>query len=74
MISTFGIFGLCTFYKNLCPRYLQGVLHKGRTLLQPIPLFRQDPAPCFASKKAKEKHDYAFEFSFIRVITCYALS
>jgi hypothetical protein len=61
-------------YLKIGLRYLQGVAHKGRTLLRPIPLFRQDPEPCFASKKAKEEHDYAFEFSFIRVITCYAPS
>ena len=61
-------------YLKIGLRYLQGVVHKGRTLLRPIPLFRKDPEPCFASKKAKEEHDYAFEFSFIQVITCYVLS
>ena len=61
-------------YLKIGLRYLQGVVHKGRTLLRPIPLFRKDPEPCFASKKAKEEHDYAFEFSSIQVITCYAPS
>jgi hypothetical protein len=61
-------------YLKIGLRYLQGVVHKGRTLLRPIPLFCTDPEPCFASKKAKEEHNYAFEFSFIQVITCYAPS
>jgi hypothetical protein len=61
-------------YLKIGLRYLQGVLKKGRQLLTPIPLFRKDPEPCFPSKKAKEEHDYAFEFSLIRIITCYAPS
>lgn len=58
-------------YLKIGLRYLQGVLSKDRQLLPPIPLFGKDPEPCFASKKAKEEYDYAFEFSFIRVVTCY---
>jgi hypothetical protein len=61
-------------YLKIGLRYLQGVVHKGRALLRPITLFRKDPEPCFAYRKAKEEHDYAFEFSFIQVITCYAPS
>jgi hypothetical protein len=58
-------------YLKIGLRYLQGVLSKGRQLLSPIPLLGKDPEPCFASNKAKEEYDYAFEFSFIRVINCY---
>jgi hypothetical protein len=58
-------------YLKIGLRYLQGVLSKGRQLLSPIPLLSRDPEPCFASNKAKEEYDYAFEFSFIRVINCY---
>jgi hypothetical protein len=61
-------------YLKIGLRYLQGVLKKGRQLLAPIPLFRKDPELCFPSKKAKEEYDYAFEFSLIRIITCYAPS
>ncbi len=45
-------------YLKIGLRYLQGVLSKS-------------PEPCFASKKAKEEYDYAFEFSLIRIINCY---
>jgi Transposase DDE domain len=61
-------------YLKIGLRYLQGVLNKGRQLLFPIPLFGRDPEPCFASKKDKEEYDYAFEFSLIKIITCYAPS
>lgn len=61
-------------YLKIGLRYLQGVLSKGRQLLLPITLLGKDPEPCFPSKKAKEEHDYAFEFSFVKVITCYAPS
>jgi hypothetical protein len=59
-------------YLKIGLRYLQGVINKGRQLLQPIPLFGKDPEPCFSSQKAKEEYDYAFEFSLIKIITCYA--
>ena len=32
-------------------RYLQGVVHKGRSFLPLAPLFSKDPEPCFASQK-----------------------
>ncbi|MBE9048558.1 hypothetical protein IQ255_29975 [Pleurocapsales cyanobacterium LEGE 10410] len=32
-------------------RWLRGVLHKGRDLLAPVPLFLRNVQPCFASKK-----------------------
>ena len=41
-------------YLKIGLRWLKGVLHKGRTLLSPIPLLPLDPQPCFASKKAKK--------------------
>lgn len=51
-------------------RWLNGVLHKGRTLLTPVPLLPIDPQPCFASNKAQ--HDYYDQiwFSRIRSLSC----
>ncbi len=39
-------------YLKIGLRWLQGVVHKGRSLLSPIPLFHSDPEPCFSSKNA----------------------
>lgn len=35
-------------------RWLKGVLHKGRSLLTPVPLLPKDPQPCFASNQAEQ--------------------
>ncbi len=51
-------------------RWLQGVLHKGRELLTPIPLLSQDPQPVFASKQAERDFYDQVWFSRIRSLTC----
>ena len=57
-------------YLKIGLSWVQGVLHKGRELLTPIPLLPQDPQPCFASKRAE--HDFYDQiwFSRIRSLTC----
>ena len=59
-------------YLKIGLRWLKGVLHKGRTLLSPIPLLPKDPQPCFASKKAKKQYYDAIWFSRIRELKCRA--
>lgn len=61
-------------YLKIGLRWLKGVLNKGRTLLSPIPLFSQDPQPCFASLKAKKQYYDAIWFSRIRELKCHAFS
>lgn len=58
-------------YLKIGLRYLQGVLHKGRSLLTPIPLLPKDPEPCFASKRAEQQFYDQIWFSRIRSITCH---
>lgn len=53
-------------------RWLNGVLHKGRQLLTPIPLLPKDPQPCFASRQAERDFYDQFWFSRIRSLTCLA--
>ena len=58
-------------YLKIGWRYLQGVFHKGRQLLTPIPLLPQDPEPCFASKRAEQQFYDQIWFSRIRSLTCH---
>ncbi|MBE9033502.1 hypothetical protein IQ266_27630 [filamentous cyanobacterium LEGE 11480] len=53
-------------YLKIGLRYLQGVMHKGRSLLTPKPLQSKDPEPCFASKKAEQAWHDAIWFTRIR--------
>jgi hypothetical protein len=57
-------------YLKIGLRWLQGVLYKGRTLLNPSPLLPHDPQPCFASYKAQEDFYDRFYFSRIRSLSC----
>jgi hypothetical protein len=59
-------------YLKIGLRWLQGVLHKGRELLVPIPLLPQDPQPCFASKRAEQDFSDRIWCSRIRSLTCHA--
>lgn len=59
-------------YLKIGLRWLQGVLHKGRELLTPIPLLPKDPQPCFASKQAERDFYEQIWFSRIRSLTCQA--
>jgi hypothetical protein len=53
-------------YLKIGLNWIHGVIHKGRELLELVPLFRVDPQPCFASKQAKQRNDERFEFSKVR--------
>lgn len=57
-------------YLKIGLRWLQGVVNKGRAVLEPIPLLPQDPQPCFASKRAEERYFNQFRFSRIRTFFC----
>lgn len=57
-------------YLKIGIRWLKGVLHKSRDLLDPVPLFSQDTLPCFASKKAKRKYYDAISFTRISELRC----
>lgn len=57
-------------YLKIGLRWLQGVLHKGRELLAPLPLLPKDPQPVFASKRAEQDFFDQFWFSRIRSLTC----
>jgi hypothetical protein len=57
-------------YLKIGLRYLQGVIHKGRTLLEPHPLLTHDPEPCFASKKAEQAFYDTIWFTCIRQLDC----
>ncbi len=59
-------------YLKIGLRWLNGVLHKGRELLAPIPLLPKDPQPCFASKQAEQDFYDQIWFSRIRSLTCQA--
>lgn len=52
-------------YLKIGVRWLKGVLHKGRDLFSPVPLFFHDTLPCFASKKARRKYYDAISFTKI---------
>jgi hypothetical protein len=57
-------------YLKIGLRYLQGVIHKGRQLLEPQPLLPNDPQPCFASKKAERAFYDTIWFTRIRQLDC----
>lgn len=59
-------------YLKIGLRWLNGVLHKGRNLLTPIPLLPKDPQPCFASHQAEKDFYDQIWFSRIRALTCQA--
>ena len=52
-------------YLKIGLRWLKGILHKGRYLFEPTPLFSQDSLPCFASAKAKREYYNAIWFTRI---------
>ena len=58
-------------YLKIGLRWLNGVLHKGRELLTPVPLLPKDPQPCFASKQAERQFYDQIWFSRIRSLTCH---
>ena len=58
-------------YLKIGLRWLQGVLHKGRELLLPLPLLPLDPQPAFASKRAERDFYDHIWFSRIRSLTCH---
>lgn len=57
-------------YLKMGLRWLQGVVHKGRQLLRPMPLLPKDPQPCFASKRAEREFYDQIWFTRIRSLTC----
>jgi hypothetical protein len=57
-------------YLKIGLRWLNGVLHKGRNLLIPIPLLPKDPQPCFASNQAQQDFYDQIWFFRIRTLTC----
>ena len=57
-------------YLKIGLRWLKGVLHKGRDLFAPMPLFSEDIQPCFASKKARREYFDAFWFTRISEVKC----
>lgn len=57
-------------YLKIGLRWLQGVMHKGRTLLPCVPLLPQDPQPCFASLNAKRDYEDQIWFTRIRSLVC----
>ncbi len=59
-------------YLKIGLRWLNGVLHQGRSLLTPIPLLPKDPQPCFASSQAQKDFYDQIWFSRIRSLTCRA--
>ena len=58
-------------YLKIGLRWLQGVLHKGRELLLPLPLLPLDPQPAFASKRAERDFYDHIWFCRIRSLTCH---
>lgn len=57
-------------YLKIGMRWLKGILHKGRDLFEPNPLFSQNFLPCFASLKAKQKYYDAIWFTRISELKC----
>ncbi|MEO1672505.1 MAG: transposase [Cyanobacteria bacterium J06631_2] len=57
-------------YLKIGIRWLKGVLHKGRDLFSPVPLFSQDTLPCFASKKERQKYYHAIWFTRVSELKC----
>ena len=59
-------------YLKIGLRWLQGVVHKGRQLLNPVPLLPKDPQPCFASNRAEQNFYDQIWFNRVRSLTCKA--
>lgn len=59
-------------YLKIGLRWLRGVLHKGRHLLELAPLLQHDPQPCFASNKAHQRFYDRICFSRLKTIRCTA--
>ncbi len=57
-------------YLKIGLRWLKGVIHKGRRLLRPIPLFINDPQPCFASNRDEAHYYDQIWFSRVRSLKC----
>ena len=57
-------------YLKIGIRWLRGVLHKGRHLFDPQPLFSQNIQPCFASKKDRREYYDAIWFTRISEVKC----
>ena len=57
-------------YLKIGLRWVNGFVHKGRKLFEPIPLLQRDPQPCFASKKQKRDYYDRVWFSRIRNLRC----
>jgi len=57
-------------YLKIGLRWLQGGMHKGRTLLPCVPLLPNDPQACFASLKAKRDYDDHIWFHRVRSMVC----
>ena len=57
-------------YLKIGIRWLKGVVHKGRDLFDPQPLFSQDIQPCFASRKDKREYYDAIWFTRILEVKC----
>jgi hypothetical protein len=50
--------------------WVRGAIHKGRSLLTPLPLPARNPEPCFASRKAKELSYNTLLFQQVSVFLC----
>ena len=59
-------------YLKIGLRWLQGVIHKDRRSLAPIPLLSRDPQPCFASQKAERLYYEKIHFSRVHTRYCQA--
>ncbi|XGV94343.1 MAG: hypothetical protein ACAF41_00775 (plasmid) [Leptolyngbya sp. BL-A-14] len=57
-------------YLKIGLRWLHGVIHKGRQLLDPFPLLPKDPEPCFASNRAERDFYGQIWLTRIRSLTC----
>lgn len=57
-------------YLKIGLRWLRGTIHKGRELLQLLPLPKRDPERCFASRRAKADYYEQLLFSRIRSLHC----
>lgn len=57
-------------YLKIGLRWLRGTIHKGRKLLQLLPLPNRDPERCFASRQAEADYYEQLLFSRIRSLHC----
>lgn len=58
-------------YLKIGLRWIAGIVHKGRRLLEPVPLLPVDPQPCFASKRAERTHDERIWFDRVHSLRCH---